>query len=185
MTRVFGLSRYLILIAVLGLLFAALAVFVFGGIATVIVIVESFADNEYGAEGARALSIELIEMIDLFLLGTILMITSVGLYQLFIQPDMELPELLVVADLEQLKFNLLAVIVVMLAILFLGEAAGDLAGTDGILEYGLAIAAVLAGVALVVWVFQRVVTAEEEHIHEMLEEVRGEAPEAVTNDDKG
>jgi len=185
MTRVFSLSRYLVLIAVIGLLFAALAVFVFGGIATIIVIVESFAGGKYGAESARELSIELIEMIDLFLLGTILMITSVGLYQLFIQPDMELPEWLVVADLEQLKFNLLAVIVVMLAILFLGEAAGDLAGTASILEYGLAIAAVLAGVALVVWVFQRVVTAEEEHIHEMLQEARGEAPEEVTGDGEG
>ncbi len=74
-------------------------------------------------------------MIDIFLLGTIMLMTSVGLYQLFIKPDMELPEWLVVTDLEQLKFNLLAVIVVMLAILFLGEAAGELAQTDGILEY--------------------------------------------------
>jgi uncharacterized membrane protein YqhA len=109
-------------------------------------------------------------MIDLFLLGTILLITSVGFYQLFIEPDKEVPEWLVVTDLEQLKFNLLAVIVVMLAILFLGEAAGDLGKSDGILEYGLGIAAVLAGFALVVWVFQRVVVEEEEHIHELLKE---------------
>ena len=156
-----------------------------GGIATVTIILESFAGGEYGAEGARALGIELIEMIDLFLLGTILMITSVGLYQLFIQPSMHLPESLVVADLQQLKFNLLALIVIMLTILFLGEAAGDLAGTDGILEYGLAIAAVLAGVALVVWVFQSVVTAEEEHIHEMLLEARGEAPGEDTGGAEG
>ena len=109
-------------------------------------------------------------MIDLFLLGTILLITSVGLYQLFIKRDMDLPEWLVVADLEQLKFNLLAVIVVMLVIFFLGEAAGDFAKSDGILDFGLAIGAVLAGVALVVWVFQRVVVQEEQHIHEVLQE---------------
>jgi uncharacterized membrane protein YqhA len=35
MTRVFGLSRYLVLIGVIGLLLAAAAVFVFAGIATV------------------------------------------------------------------------------------------------------------------------------------------------------
>jgi hypothetical protein len=52
----------------------------------------------------------------------------------------------------------------MLAILFLGEAAGELAETDGILGYGLAIGAVLAAVALVVWVFQRVVSAQEEPV---------------------
>ena len=80
-----------------------------------------------------------------------------------------------VTDLEQLKFNLLAVIVVMLAILFLGEAAGELAQTDGILEYGLAIAAVLSGVALVVWVFQRVVKEDEEEIHKLLQKKIREA----------
>ena len=113
-------------------------------------------------------------MIDLFLLGTILLITSVGLYQLFINSHMELPEWLVVTDLEQLKFNLLAVIVVMLVIFFLGAAAGDFAKSDGILDFGLAIGAVLAGVALVVWVFQRVVVQEESHIHEVFQEKREE-----------
>jgi uncharacterized membrane protein YqhA len=102
MNTVLRLSRYLILIAVVGLLLAAAAVVVFGGITTVRVIVESFHEGEYNARGARLLSIEFIEMIDLFLLGTILMITSVGLYQLFIEPNMELPEWLVVTDLEQL-----------------------------------------------------------------------------------
>lgn len=98
---------------------------------------------------------------------------------------MELPEWLVVTNLEQLKLNLLAVIVVMLAILFLGEAAGDLAESDGILQYGLAIAAVVAAIALVVRVFQRVVSAEEEHIHEVLQEAHKEAPNRVTSNGEG
>lgn len=67
------------LIVFIGLLLAALAVSIFGGIATVNIIIESF-------EGARLLSIELIEMIDLFLLGTIMMITSVGLFLAMIPP---------------------------------------------------------------------------------------------------
>jgi uncharacterized membrane protein YqhA len=135
--------------------------------------------------GARLLSIEFIEMVDLFLLGTVLLITSVGLYQLFVERDMDLPDWLVVTDLEQLKFNLLAVIVVMLAILFLGKAAGDLAEGDGILEYGVAIAAVLAALALVVWVFQRVVAAKEEQVHEALLEAREAAPEKGTSEGEG
>ncbi len=185
MRRVFSLSRYLVLIAVVGLLLAAAAVFVFASIATVQIIIESFQHGEYNAEGARMLSVEFIEMVDLFLLGTILLITSVGLYQLFIEPNMDLPEWLVVTDLEQLKFNLLVVIVVMLAVLFLGKAAGDLAEGDGILEYGVAVAAVLAALALVVWVFQRVVAAEEEHLHELLQEARGDEAGEATTDDGG
>ena len=175
MTNLFGLSRYLVLLAVIGLLLAAVAVFVFGSIATINIIIEAFAEGVFNAEGARLISIEFIEMIDLFLLGTILLITSVGLYQLFIQPDMKVPEWLLVANLEQLKFNLLAVIIVMLAIFFLGAAAADMAASDGILDYGLAIASVVAAIALAVWVFQRVVMEEEEHIHELLQEARQEA----------
>ena len=39
MTKIFSLSRYLVLIAVIGLLLAAMAVFVFGGITTVNIII--------------------------------------------------------------------------------------------------------------------------------------------------
>lgn len=185
MTRVFSFSRYLVLIAVIGLLLSAAAVFVFAGIATINIIIESFQHGEFNAEGARMLSIEFIEMIDLFLLGTILLITSIGLYQLFIEPNMKLPEWLVVTNLEQLKFNLVAVIIVMLAVLFVGEAAGDLAEGDGILQYGVAIAAVVAAVAVAVWVFQRVVSVEEEHIHEVLQEAREDELEEATGDGEG
>ena len=174
MTNLFGLSRYLVLIAVIFLLLAALAVFIFGGIATVNIIIESFVDGEYNAEGARKISIEFIEMIDLFLLGTILLITSIGLYQLFIEPNMKLPEWIMVTNLEQLKFNLMAVIIVMLAILFLGAASDYLVATDSILGYGLAIASIVAAIALAVWVFNRVVVEEEEYIHERLQETHKE-----------
>jgi uncharacterized membrane protein YqhA len=170
MTNLFGYTRYIVLIAVISLLLASLAVFIFAGVATINIIIESFTEGEFNAEGGRLISIELIEMIDLFLLGTILLITSIGLYQLFIQPDMDLPEWIVVTNLEQLKFNLLAVIIVMLAILFLGAASDYLVGSDGILGYGLAIAGVVAAIALAVWVFNRVFAEEEEQIHERLQE---------------
>lgn len=177
MIRVFSFSGYLVLIAVIFLLLAAAAVFVFGAMATVNIIIEAFEQGEFNAEGARVLSVEIIEMIDTFLLGTVLLITSVGLYQLFFKPHMDLPEGLIVTSLEQLKFNLLAVIIVMLAILFLGQAASELAAGDGILDYGVAIAAIMAGVALVVWVFQRVTSEEEEHVHKILAEAEEEGSE--------
>jgi uncharacterized membrane protein YqhA len=172
LSKVFDYSRYLAPRAVIGLQLAAMAVFVFAGIATVSVIVEAFEKGGYSAVWACVLSVEIIEMIDLFLLGTILLITSLGLYQLFIRSDMEMPECLIVANLEQFNFKLLAVIVVMLAILFLGEAAGTLVRIDDILQYGLAIAAVAAAVALAVWVFQRVVSEEAENIHETLLKIK-------------
>lgn len=168
MRRVFATTRYLVLIAVVGLLLAALVVFVFGGITTFTTMIGAFSHAEFNAEGSRALSVELIELIDLFLLGTVLLITSAGLYQLFVDPHIVLPEWLSVTNLEQLKFNLLAVVVVMLAILFLGAVASELLEGTSVLEYGVAIAAVLAGVAAVVWVFGKSHREMEEHKHKEL-----------------
>ena len=156
MRAVFSFSRYAILIAVIGLLLCSMAVFVFGGITTVTIIVETFTETEFSAEGARLVSVEFVELIDLFLLGTVLLITSIGLYQLFIDPEIDLPEWLSVTGLEQLKANLLAVLVVMLVVLFTGQVAGELGENAGILGYGLGIGAVIVAVSVVVFTFQHV-----------------------------
>jgi uncharacterized membrane protein YqhA len=162
------MSRYLVYIAVIGLLLAALAVFLFGGITTVTTTLSIFQHGEFNAEGARVVSIEFIELMDLFLLGTVLLITSIGLYQLFLDPSIGavMPEWLSVTNLEQLKFNLLAVIVVMLGILFLGAVAAEQPEGVRILDYGVAISAVLAGLAVVVHVFSHTVHQMEGAKHE-------------------
>jgi uncharacterized membrane protein YqhA len=158
MRTLFTSSRYLIWIAVIGLLFATLAVFVYGLISTIIVVIDVFSHSEFGAEGARTLSVDLIEMIDLFLLGTILFVTAAGLQELFVDPGMKeiLPEWMSVSSLDQLKYNLLAVIVVMLAVLFLGVAASfELNESVSILDYGAAVALVIAAAGVTVFLFTK------------------------------
>ena len=51
MSAVFGYARYLVLVAVVALLAAAVAVFVFGGVTTFAIIAETFQHGEYSAEG--------------------------------------------------------------------------------------------------------------------------------------
>ncbi|MFN2134616.1 MAG: YqhA family protein [Candidatus Promineifilaceae bacterium] len=167
MRKLFSLSRYVIYIAVISLMFATLAVFVFGFIATVTVVFEAFSRGDFGAHGARTFSVELIEMIDLFLLGTILFMTAVGLQELFVDPGLKevLPEWMSVDSLDQLKFNLLAVIVVMLAVLFLGVAAAfELNEATNILDYGIGIGAVVLASGATVFLFARV-----HHMHKKQE----------------
>ncbi len=159
MRTVFGLTRYVIWVAVISLLIATLAVFVFGLISTVVVVIEIFSNGHFGAEGARTLSVELIEMIDLFLLGTILYITAAGLQELFVDPGLReiIPEWMSVSNLEQLKVNLLVVVVVMLAVLFLGLAASyELTEEVSILDYGVAVAAVILAVGVTIYLFAKV-----------------------------
>jgi uncharacterized membrane protein YqhA len=172
MRTVFRSLRYIIWIAVIALLIATLAVFVYGLISTVVIIFETFSHGHFGAEGARTLSVEMIEMIDLFLLGTILFITAIGIQELFIDPGLKelIPEWMSVANLDQLKFNLLAVIVVMLAVLFLGVAASfELSDQVDILDYGVAVALVIAASGVTVYLFAKVhreAHAQDEHLEQ-------------------
>lgn len=156
MREVFSAMRYLILVGIIGLLLCAMAVFVYGGITTVVVIGDAFGHGEFNAEGARFFSTELIELVDLFLLGTAILISSIGLYELFIDATIPLPGWLSVRSLDHLKMNLVAVIIVMLSVLFLGEAGAEWREGQTILEFGAAIALVIAAVSLAVFIFQRV-----------------------------
>jgi len=166
MGKLLANSRFVVFIAVVGLLLASIAVFAYSGILTISVIVEAF-QHGFNAEEARAFSSELIEVIDLFLLGTVLFMTSVGLYELFVNPQIPIPAWLSVANLDQLKFNLVAVIIVMLMVLFLGGAAATIEFENGLqlLYYGGSIALVILAGSVAVLIFQRVHQHEAGHEH--------------------
>jgi uncharacterized membrane protein YqhA len=83
----------------------------------------------------------------LFLLSTILYITSLGLYRLFIDPKLPLPNWLVIGDLNDLKERILGVILVLLAISFLGYVVDWHFGDYSIVALGVAIGLVLFAIA--------------------------------------
>ena len=93
-------------------------------------------------------------MIDLFLLGTVLYIFSVGLYELFIDQGLPMPGWLRITTLDDLKERLLGVVAVLLAVTFLGSAVTWKGGTD-ILALGLAIGVVLFVVSLTIAIMAR------------------------------
>ncbi len=71
---------------------------------------------------------------------------SLGLYELFIDSHLPLPEWLIVRSLEDLKEKLLGVVVVVLAIFFLGRVIEAENAID-LLYLGVGIAAVIASLA--------------------------------------
>ena len=140
---VLGLSRYLILIAVLGALLAATALLVYGFAETVSVVKYAIQSGEVSRKGAKTMAIEFIEIIDLFLMATVFYIIALGLYELFIDSDVQLPKWLEIRTLDDLKSKLIAVVVVVLAVLFLGQAVTWDGQTD-LMGLGIGIAAVIA-----------------------------------------
>ena len=130
-------SRYMVIIAVLGSLAAAAALFIYGAAETVSVISHTIAKMDISSKGAKQLALSFIEIVDLFLLGTVLLMIALGLYELFIDNKLKLPEWLQIRTFDDLKNKLVGVVLVVLAVLFLGHVVA----WDG---FGLAIAAVIA-----------------------------------------
>ena len=62
---------------------------------------------------------EVVEYVHTFLIGTVLYITAVGFYQLFIQ-EISFPSWLKIESTEELETNLIGVTVVVLAVNFMG-----------------------------------------------------------------
>jgi uncharacterized membrane protein YqhA len=104
-------------------------------------------------------------IVHIFLIGTVLYITAVSLYQLFIH-EIDFPKWLKIDDTEELETNLIGFTVVVLAVNFMG--AIFVGGTDNMLQYGAGIALPIASlgvfVALRAWSFK--ITKEAERSDE-------------------
>jgi len=139
--------RYALYIPVLGSLVAALAAMVFGLYEVGLTIV-AMAQNMFLAEKTiKLLLINLIEGVDVFLLGTAFYLIALGLYELFIDPKLATPDWLHIETLDDLKDKLLSVVVVVLAVQFLAQVL-SWDGTRDLLAYGAATAAVILALAL-------------------------------------
>jgi uncharacterized membrane protein YqhA len=127
-------SKYLALIGVIALLFAAVAAFAWGTLKTVdtIFLVLSSMGRD------KAITVELIEIVDSFLIATALLIFSVSLYELFID-KLELPDWMLAHDLYDLKTKLSSMIVLVMAVKFL-EKLLNVKDAKALLQIGIATA---------------------------------------------
>lgn len=136
-------SRYLIIIAVLSTLIAATALLAYGAMET-FTILRGFVNPETaGPKGAKGLILAFIELTDLFLLATVLYVIAIGLFELFVDDRLNLPNWLEIHDLNDLKDKLIGVLVVVMGVLFLGQVV-TWDGQRNLLPYGAAIALVIA-----------------------------------------
>ena len=140
------LLQYLVrgigLMASLGLFLLALVVtvyaFVEGG--GVVIEILQFSNAEYNV------IYDTMTVVDLFLLSFSVLIASVGIYELFVGVLPNMPDWLRVEDLESLKGVLIKTVIVVLGISFMGRAV-TWEGKEDLLDYGIAIGAVIAALS--------------------------------------
>ncbi len=134
----------------------AFLLFVYGSLVVVDELWKTVTDGMPNVDGAKHLSVIAVEITDLFLLGTVLNIVALGLFQLFIDPSLSqrLPVWLRVKSLDQLKSKLVGVIAVLLGVSFMAEVV-EWDGSNNVLYLGLSIATVIVALGLLSSVLDR------------------------------
>jgi uncharacterized membrane protein YqhA len=145
--RALASSRYVVTIAVVSTLVSSMVLLVYGVLLEASVVIKALRDPEISSKAVKALALGLIEATDVFLIGIVLFVVGLGLYRLFVDDTVPLPGWLAVSSLDELKGELVSVVIAILAVLFLGEVVkGD--GPPDILRLGVAIAVVVAALSL-------------------------------------
>ena len=147
MQQILFAARYLLYLPVIGCVLMTAGVVVIG-LGRIFTSVNRLI--EYGLftpKASKIISIAVIEIIDLFLVGTVSYITAIGLYKLFInKTNIELPMRLTINNLNDLENKIIGVIIAALSVAFLGQAAGG-ENPEQLLKYGGGIAVVIAALA--------------------------------------
>jgi uncharacterized membrane protein YqhA len=163
--NIFAASRFIIGFAVLGSFVGSAILLVIATITLFSIAwneIANFDLDNLGEHHIDRLAVSLIEITDIILLGTVLYIVALGLYQLFIDQNLALPRWLKVNDLNDLKRDLIAVVVVLLGVSFLGEVV-NWEGDNDILPLGAGIALVIAALGFILWLTPNKHHADQAH----------------------
>ena len=143
MKRLLGLTRYAVVIPALASILGALLLMAQGSFAMVLAVIDSI-QSQYGL---KETIVDVLTAIDAILLGTVLLVIGYGLYELFIDTDIDVPMWLRVEDLDDLKSKLIGVVVAIIAVVFVGVFV-DSNRADDVIAYGVGAGALVAGLAL-------------------------------------
>jgi uncharacterized membrane protein YqhA len=143
MRKILGLTRYAVFVPAVASIIGALLLMAQGSISIVMIVVDAVFNDAYLKETI----VEVLTAVDAILLGTVLLVIGYGLYELFVDNRLEVPEWLEVRDLDDLKSKLIGVVVAIIAVVFVGvfvdtNRAGD------VVAYGVGAGALVAGLAL-------------------------------------
>lgn len=149
LARVVGSTKYIIGLAVLGIFVGSTILLISSAIQMFTSVWDALGGKE--GYGEMQLRVDLIEAVDTVLVATVLYVIAAGLYQLFINSDLVLPRWLHTSGLADLERRLGGMVATVLSVIFVTVAL-ESPGHDEILNFGLAIAAVIVAVSVFLFV---------------------------------
>ena len=143
MKKLFGDTRYAVLIPSLASILGALLLIAQGSIEMVIVVVDALSNESTLKENI----VSVLTAVDAILLGTVLLVIGYGLFELFIDDELPVPLWLRVYDLDDLKSKLIGVVVAIIAVVFVGIFV-DAERSADVISYGVGAGALVVGLAI-------------------------------------
>jgi uncharacterized membrane protein YqhA len=143
MRKILGLTRYAVFVPAVASIIGALLLMAQGSISILMIVVDAVLNNAYLKETI----VEVLTAVDAILLGTVLLVIGYGLYELFVDTRLAVPEWLEVRDLDDLKSKLIGVVVAIIAVVFVGVFV-DVNRAADVVAYGVGAGALVAGLAL-------------------------------------
>ena len=143
MKRIMGLTRYAVFVPAIASIIGALLLMAQGSASMVMAVIDAVT-HEYGL---KETIVEVLTAVDAILLGTVLLVIGYGLYELFIDADLDVPQWLRVYDLDDLKSKLIGVVVAIVAVVFVGVFVDSNRASD-VISYGVGAGALVVGLAI-------------------------------------
>ena len=143
MKKVLGLTRFAVFVPAIAAIIGALLLMAQGSLEIISVVIKTFTEEE----SLKMTIVDVLTAVDAILLGTVLLVIGYGLYELFIDADIEVPLWLRVSDLDDLKSKLIGVVVAIIAVVFVGVFV-DANRASEVIAYGSGAGALVAGLAL-------------------------------------
>lgn len=142
MRRFVELSRFVVILPAFGSLLGAFVLMLIG----VWEVFNSIWGIFNSSSPLKDTVVGILTAVDTLLLATVLLVIGYGLYELFVDAEVQLPPWLEIRDLDDLKNKLIGVVVAIIAVVFLGQLVDNnssnevfLAGAgSGALVLGLA-----------------------------------------------
>jgi uncharacterized membrane protein YqhA len=144
--RILASSRYIMIVPVIATFLGSVALILYETVVLFLTTASVLQDRSLSPKSVKIFAVGIVEAVDVFLIAIAVYIISIGLYSLFVDDKLPLPKWLEIENLEDLKANLVSVVIAVLAVLFLREAvAWD--GVRNIAAFGGALALVVAALA--------------------------------------
>jgi uncharacterized membrane protein YqhA len=107
--------------------------------------------------------VEILTAVDAILLGTVLLVIGYGLYELFIDEDLDVPPWLQVQDLDDLKSKLIGVVVAIISVIFVGVFV-DINRAADVISYGVGAGAMVTGLAVFAFATRKEASAKNKRV---------------------